>query len=281
LTGVPSHEETNSPKRPVSLVYQDHPVFEKPSDWNATIWRYVSFTKFVSILDRRELFFSRADKLGDAFEGSFPKYNLLHRSTFYRKDFKEFNDDQMVQEMFESRSTFARNIVRNTFVNCWNMSDHESAALWSLYASNDAGLAIKSTFSSLIGSFKPLKNTDSNVSLDGIFVGMVKYIDYQHEWMPEGNSFSPFVHKRKSFEHEHELRAVVRGLPLTENGADASIELFEHGMGVSVDLDILIGEIRISPLAPRWLEDLVKSVAAKYEIRRPVRRSDLAKDPVY
>ncbi len=35
------------------------------------IWRYLDFTKFLSYLDKKALFFTRADKLDDIFEGKF------------------------------------------------------------------------------------------------------------------------------------------------------------------------------------------------------------------
>ena len=52
-------------------MYIDDPLFRKPKDLNSHIWRYMSFTKFVSILSRNELFFPQADKLEDTFEGIF------------------------------------------------------------------------------------------------------------------------------------------------------------------------------------------------------------------
>lgn len=36
------------------------------------IWRYLSFLKFVDMLDRGELWFARADTLPDRHEGSIP-----------------------------------------------------------------------------------------------------------------------------------------------------------------------------------------------------------------
>ena len=53
------------------MPYEEHPVTEKPEDENVAIWRYLDFTKFVSLLDRRALFFVRADKIAelDPFEG--------------------------------------------------------------------------------------------------------------------------------------------------------------------------------------------------------------------
>jgi hypothetical protein len=40
------------------------------------------------------------------------------------------------------------------FINCWHMSEHQSAGMWKLYAGVDAGIAIKSTYSRLMHAFK-------------------------------------------------------------------------------------------------------------------------------
>jgi hypothetical protein len=66
-------------------MYNEHPIFEKPDNENAKIWRYLDFTKFVSMLEKKALFFVRADKLGDQFEGSFSKANLELRPKVYDK----------------------------------------------------------------------------------------------------------------------------------------------------------------------------------------------------
>lgn len=39
----------------------------------------MDFTKFVTLLSDSALFFSRADKRGDRFEGSYPRRNLVNR----------------------------------------------------------------------------------------------------------------------------------------------------------------------------------------------------------
>lgn len=52
-------------------MYKLHELFIEPQDQNAKIWRYIDFTKFVSLIDSQELFFARADKFDDPFEGSF------------------------------------------------------------------------------------------------------------------------------------------------------------------------------------------------------------------
>ena len=52
-------------------MYKEHPALRVPSDADSMIiWRYMDFTKFVSLLDRKALFFVKAGKLGDPFEGA-------------------------------------------------------------------------------------------------------------------------------------------------------------------------------------------------------------------
>ena len=50
-------------------MYEPHPNLYPPPD-GAVLWRYMDFTKFVSLLERKALFFCRPDRLGDLFEGS-------------------------------------------------------------------------------------------------------------------------------------------------------------------------------------------------------------------
>ena len=49
----------------------DHPDFQLPPGAAQRIWRYMDFTKFVSMLDSGGLFFAQAATLEDPFEGSF------------------------------------------------------------------------------------------------------------------------------------------------------------------------------------------------------------------
>lgn len=49
-------------------------------------------------------------------------------------------------------------------------------------------------------------------------IGLVKYIDYDKDVFPLDNTFYPFTHKRKSFEHEREVRFLIQNLPITAEG---------------------------------------------------------------
>ena len=247
-------------------MYKEHPVFEKPENESAKVWRYIDFTKFVSLLDKSALFFTRADRLGDPFEGSYSRANIKLRPEVYK--------GKIPPNALENFSQFTKIFIKNTAINCWHLSEYESAAMWKLYLKSNDGIAIQSTFDLLKTSLK-----DENHS---VFIGKVKYIDFEKDWMPEGNTLYPFVHKRKSFEHEKELRGVIQELRYKKNGGlDWSKPLFDDGIYVQVDLGVLIDKIYLAPTSPRWLFELVKSITAKYKLDKDVLQSSLDDAPVY
>ena len=49
----------------------EHPSFESPADRDVSIWRYMDLAKFIWILQKKALFFARADQLGDPYEGHY------------------------------------------------------------------------------------------------------------------------------------------------------------------------------------------------------------------
>jgi hypothetical protein len=245
-------------------MYKQHSVFKSPQNLNAKIWRFMDFTKFVSLLDKSALFFTRADKLGDPFEGSFSRANIKLRPEIYK---------EIPQGGLQQMSQFRSKVIKFTLVNCWHLNEYESAAMWKLYLSSKEGIAIRSTFSRLKECFRDDKYD--------IFIGEVKYIDYEQDWLPERNSLEPFIHKRKSFEHEQELRAVVQDIPLIDGNLDLSIPPQDDGIYIKVDLDVLIESIYMAPTTPTWLFDLVKSVSKQYKIDKEITQSSLDEKPVY
>ena len=93
--------------------------------------------------------------------------------------------------------------------------------------------------------------------------------------------------QRKSFEHEHELRALVfKMVELDKQGEIKKIStidnpMWEDGGYISVNLDTLIEIIHVSPVAPDWLFDVVQSVMKLYGLGKGVFKSDLDSAPFY
>ena len=239
-------------------MFREHPQFSPPQETDIRIWRYLDFTKFVSLLDRQALFFARSHKLNDPFEGSYARANRRQRSV---------PNDELPDRVYKQGQS-GKDIRKNTLINSWHMNEQESAAMWQLYLKSDEGVAIQSTYRRLTESFHATK--------EDVFVGIVKYIDYNRDMMPAGDSFYPFLYKRKHFQHESELRAVVQ-LP----NVDETVMAGKGGIYVPVDMDRLIETIYISPTAERWVKALVESVLEKYAIEKRVVDSTLCEEPSF
>jgi hypothetical protein len=225
----------------------------------------MDFTKFVSLLDKSALFFSRADKLGDSFEGSFSMQNREMRPIIYA--------DKIPESAIKSLMAFMKAIRPYTLINCWHQSTHESAAMWKLYARESDGIAIKTEFMSLKLSI---------TSDEDVYIGKVNYADYDKDFIPEGDSFSAFLYKRQDFNHEREVRAIVRLPRPTDGEKTLSEDPCEIGEYFDVDLSLLIKEIVVAPCADDWFLDLIQSVTVhRYGLEVPVVRSDLAQKPIW
>ena len=83
-----------------------HPAFEQPSDENVSLWRYMDFTKFISLLETSCLYFCRADRLrlDDPFEGSFPKleYEYLAKNIGEKNAHNMYKMEICLQHIFIS-----------------------------------------------------------------------------------------------------------------------------------------------------------------------------------
>ena len=233
-------------------MYEQHPEFTTPPQ-EAILWRYMDFTKFVSLLDRASLFFCRADNLGDPFEGSLsqPTYDVFRRRR-----------DPNTIELWRKQASGLDFLRGVRMVNCWHRSDYESDAMWKIYTDKQEGIAIRTDFASLAASF---------IGDEPIFIGEVKYVDYNTEVIPDHYLFDPLLYKRNHFEHEREVRALKSPRNLSN--------IPETGEYCPVDLSGLIQDVVVSPLSPIWFIELVKSVANKFGLQSEIKRSALETPP--
>jgi hypothetical protein len=261
---------------PITSMYEKHPVFTAPTDENIKIWRYMDFTKFLSFIDKKTLFFTRVDQLEDKFEGRFTKY-------LFNPEIEEKatpNEKEKLRQYRDNSSKFNERERTALAVNCWHMNEYESAAMWKLYVKSDEGIAIQSTYSRLLNSFY-----DSDGYM--LFVGTVKYIDYNKEVIPVDNMFYPYIHKRRSFEYERELRAIITPSMITTNPSGKKGKaitlgrLPKEGVHIPINIPSLVEMVYVSPTCEIWFEDLVRSVLKTYQIEKIVKRSSLADDPIF
>lgn len=235
-----------------------------PNNPHAKIWRYMSFSKYVSMLQQKALFFSRSDRFLDPWEGSTSDVSIRSRAEF-------FASSDLLCKPQEDIDSFFQRVKSRTYINCWHMSEHESEAMWRLYGKTEDIVSIQSTYSKLSHCLGGEK---------GIMLGAVKYIDYKSTPTDPENTVSNFFYKRHSFEHEKELRAIMQDLTGIED-ASFDIESQKDGVTVPIDLDQLIDIVYISPLAPSWFLDVVKETTEKLEHLFSVEQSSLNNPPIY
>lgn len=239
------------------------------------LWRYQDFAKFVSLLDSKKLFFTRADSFDDPFECA--------RGFNFQKDYIYANDESYLRlivttqlknagnsnpseaEIESALATEKENYLKQQeekrkkyFVSCWHENERESEGMWKLYTSAQSqGIAVQTTPERLCLA---LEN-------DTFRIGKVEYISYDK---PLEDSQVPVWYKRDSFAHEREVRVVIQDIRHSGKG-----EL------VRVDLETLIENVYVSPTAPPWLDTLVKNVMHQYGIDKPVLYSRLNEKPVF
>lgn len=232
------------------------------------IWRYLTLGKFLSLLATSSLWFPRADKLGDPFEGS--------RSAGTAQLSEE------VQPVLQHMAFVARTMLPLNFVSCWTMSPVESAALWDIYSGRGAGIAIKSTTGAL------QRVLEAEPSQELVTIAAVNYRDFSDGYVPLGLVKERLFYKRHSFAHERELRAVMSPMDwLTKQKGMPGLERTDLerrlpvGWPVPVSLSILVDAVYVSPLSPDWFLGAVRSLIERYELDVSVERSDLDRDPVF
>jgi hypothetical protein len=284
----------------------DHPVFQQPSDPDVKIWHYMDFANYVALLEEGALWFSRADKLsesfgdrlGDPFEGTISRGTLeVLREQYNLIEFEgqEPMSREHIEKVVEFHIGSTKEMRQWTYLNSWHMNERESAAMWRLYARTNEAVAIRSTYARLRDCL-PEKAHVGKVDMrrlvgkwvkaaSHVYLGVVRYIDYSTQPMPQGNVYYPFIYKRKSFEHEHELRAVIPATPVVERpegGVYHQRELrnLEPGQLVPVSLEDLIEGIYVAPTAPPWFRKVVQTVTRKYDLAHKTAHSSLDDAPL-
>lgn len=248
------------------------------------IWRYVDLEKFELLLNEKALFLCRSDKFSDPFEGSIPKREALHRDKSQAIIASEFGH-QMTEEDAKSKSTeigdYHKKLKKAFVVNCWNISTHESDAMWRLYLKTNEGVAIQSSFKRLYTSLQ--KNSEE------LYISKVRYIDYENgiwydpkEYPYKGyNVITPIVHKRIEFKHENELRVFREIKEVPTNPEYWESQSNQIGKNISCEIDVLIDKIILPPTSEEDVLQKVSVLLSKHGLKKDIVKSKLDSNPIY
>ncbi len=249
------------------------PPDPEPPDSADVLWRYLTFPKFVALLQDRALWFASLDTLDDPFEGARSRpLAELEANVWGRRPPSDREQFLPIVRALEQQDR------RCLLVNCWQILEHESEAMWSLYCSRTEGIAIQTTAgrlrSCLDSSPEPVK------------LNKVVYLDFQTEFTPGLIIQERVFYKRREFRDEREVRALVNVIPVIDDEHPTALEArrFDQssgGLNIGVELASLVAEIRVAPRARKWFRKLVERTVGDYDLDIPVLASSLDGDPEY
>ena len=211
------------------------------------------------------MFFARADKFADAWEGSSSWFTRSVRPLLYPQ-----LDSSARADIFNQFEALKLEMRKCTFINCWHENRHESAAMWDLYARDANGIALRTTLPRLREALA--SNQFS------IFAGKVQYLDYAKQPVPEHNTMLPFFFKRASFVHEQEARLIVQNsaVPHVSN-----IPANSNGLLTYVDLTSLLEAVYVAPGSDSWIREALEATIRRFGITCAITQSNMDSDPVF
>lgn len=234
---------------------QSNPKFKTPP-WNATLWRYMSFEKFLDLINTQSLYFSNISSLSDKHEAEIPKKNREK----IRETFNNQYSDPILSE--KHYMTFIFDLLRKrkaSFVNCWILSPDESYALWKVFlGGNKTGVAIKTNTSFLKKSFEVSENNQT--ADETMFFGRVNYSDFIKG---DINIESIILNKIKPYKYEKEARLVIMKDPEFKETFEGKEQIVKECIRIKTEIDILIQELYPSPFGGRLFENVLKSTLSK------------------
>lgn len=197
----------------------EHPSFDRPAV-SQRLWRYTDIPKFTELLTSQTLWLSNVEVLAgdDPYEGLPGAIQFPHRMwrsieevpdklrqqiiSIHARD-EETTPEMAFRSWFmleEQRCIMTRSGRRDYYVNCWHAADFESAAMWRIYSSPGAGVAIVANGARIETA---LRETGEAMNL-----GAVRYEDPNWVQIGSSNAFDSIMVKRSSFAFEKEVRLV-------------------------------------------------------------------------
>jgi hypothetical protein len=256
-------------------MYQAHHLLSTPPD-DTKLWRYLDLSHFLWLLSRKSLYFANLGEfLDDKWEGTLPETTIQGLKRFLRIFAEKHGErppkEEAEREALRSLMSAVKSLQPMYVVNCWHRNDVESVAMWTLYTKGMDGVAIQST----VGRLKTCLSHERR----SVYIARVKY---GHAVPEDGlispHALMPIITKRRSFEHESEVRLVLDRYSSVRPAAD-ELSRQSKGEAIAVDLSTLIEKIVASPYYPEWAKASLQDRVADAGLNLMVEESDLLKLP--
>lgn len=208
-----------------------------PSD-KTKIIRYMSLSKFYSLITSNTLWFPRPDQFTDEFEG-FATIEINNKGADYFR--------------------------KLSLISCWNEFESESFALWKIYLGNkQAGIGLVST----VGDFmQSITNDDDR---DSITPYKVQYVNPNKKYNGMNNMIL-ITRKKDFYTFENEIRFNYY------EGGGRDFEQ-PKGKAIALDPVKLIGKVILSPYMPIWIRNSLESILEKFNLQQIILEESLVRD---
>jgi len=224
----------------------------------ATLWKYLTFEKFLDFLLLKRLYFRRVDKLRDPYECLMPP-------SLYATAQDEATPEAR-RRFLKRHEEYVNRERAKVFVNSWHISEHESEAMWKLFGGSGHSIAVQTTFGALI----------SEIAGHDLTAGKVLYRDVENEEIQISDIHDFSLLKRKPFEHEKEFRLIF----INEQGEDNPKLLDPDGLHIQVEPAHIIESLYVSPLSEPWQFELTQAIIEREGLADRAMRSTLFNCPV-
>jgi hypothetical protein len=237
--------------------------------------RYLTFRKFVSMLELQAVWFSRLGALQDRFEATLPVRVHARLKARDRKYAEQLASDKdllpRIQTMTERNVDGGRKMFA---VNCWFLGEQESQKMWNEYGEEGNGVAVRSTVERLSLSFPKLGGL-----IQGSVIDRVKYVDFESHDMDEKEAINidktAFLKTNDKLD-EQEVRILTPNICFNTDGISIKQDQFtQKGLYVECLLQKLIQAVIVGPRAESHFFALIERLVSRYQLCVDVEKSQL------
>lgn len=203
------------------------------------VWRYMSFAKFVWMLQKKQLWLSCSELFDD-------KWEVMPDSSQVNAIINNRPTSLSPKDALESTGEIIKALRKQVFINCWTASEHESHALWRIYCPASEGVAIQTSLDRLRKSVAlpvlEVRYDTNNINNTSLDVTML------------------VTQKRPMFAYEQEVRVVfVKDLSDPTHPDRRTV-----GVGLEWDPELHIENIYVHPDSQFWFIETVTETVRQF-----------------
>ena len=228
---------------------------EEPAE-GTLIWKYLDLAKYLALLKSHCLHLAATTEFVDRYEGDI---GTAQRRLLIEKHGRPVYDQAMRR---------IDTLRKRTYVSSWTENEFESDAMWRIYTGASYGVAVRTTYGRLKAT---LPRPEEGLVY---YCGRVSYVNFKTHLLELDDYCLPYFYKRRTFEHEREVRVILQDTRPRAEGPGRKISLRPG------QINELVMSVHLSPGAPLWFGELVRDVNKDYGLDRDPIPSALDEEPL-